>query len=58
MKFRDRRGRIRFEIHPSDKTTSYNHLHVHDRVGNSLNKDLKVVSRRSEDAHIRYGDNQ
>lgn len=53
--FQDRFGNTRIKIHPPDKVTPYDHLHVYDKRGNPLNKYLEVVDRRSIDAHIPYG---
>ncbi len=55
LDFQDRFGNIRIKIHPPDRTTPYNHLHIYNKMGNPLNKHLKKVDRRSLDAHIPYG---
>ncbi|MGL5263762.1 MAG: hypothetical protein ACRDAI_04190 [Candidatus Rhabdochlamydia sp.] len=57
MNFRDKHGNIRVKIHPADKVTDYDHLHIYDKLGNPLNKYLKVVERTSIEAHIPYGGN-
>jgi hypothetical protein len=53
MEFVDRRGNVRVKIHPPDKRTKYDHMHIYDSKGNPLDKNLNRVNRRSEDAHIR-----
>ncbi|MBA3958488.1 MAG: RHS repeat-associated core domain-containing protein [Parachlamydiaceae bacterium] len=55
MDFTDKQGKLRVKIHPSDKVTKYDHLHLYDKRGNSLNKYLEIVDRTSADAHIPYG---
>jgi RHS repeat-associated protein len=55
MEFIDRRGNIRVKIHPPDRNTSYNHLHIYDKNGKSLDAQLKIVNHRSIEAHIEYG---
>ncbi len=58
LEFINRRGRLRAKLHPPDKLptgTRYPHLHVYDRAGNSLNHNLKIVSRKSPAAHIPIG---
>jgi len=52
MEFVDSQGRLRAKIHPPDGMTPTDHLHIYDKDGNSLNKVLEAVSRRSQDAHI------
>ena len=53
LEFVDREGRVRAKIHPSDKVTNYNHLHLYDKYGNSLNSNMKKVPKNSVDAHIK-----
>lgn len=48
----DKRGILRVKIHPADKITKYDHIHIYNRSGNSLSKNLKVVNAKSEEAHI------
>lgn len=48
----DRFGNLRVKIHPPDKVTKYDHLHIYDKSGNCLNKNLEVVERTSSEAHI------
>lgn len=50
----DKRGRIRLKIHPPDKKTIDYHLHLYDKCGNSLNRNLKNVKYNSPEAHIKY----
>jgi hypothetical protein len=52
MEFIDSQTRVRAKIHPPDKVTSYDHLHIYDKSGNSLDKVLNIVSSKSPDAHI------
>ena len=56
LEFIDKEGRLRAKIHPPDKITKYNHLHLYDECGNSLNSKLKKVSSRSIEAHIEIGE--
>lgn len=39
--------------HP-DKVTKYDHVHIFYKNGNSLDINLKVVDRKSPNAHIPY----
>jgi hypothetical protein len=41
-------------LDPPDKATNYNHVHLYDKEGNSLDSNLKRVDYKSPDAHIRY----
>lgn len=51
---RDTSGNIRMRIDPPDKMTKYDHVHLFDKDGNPLDKNLKIVDRKSPDAHIPY----
>ncbi|WP_396583052.1 pre-toxin TG domain-containing protein [Bacillus sp. SG20033] len=51
---RDTSGNIRMRIDPPDKMTKYDHVHLFDKTGNPLDKNLKIVDRKSPDAHIPY----
>ncbi|CAG9001020.1 MAG: hypothetical protein CENE_03028 [Candidatus Celerinatantimonas neptuna] len=53
MEFVDKEGNVRVKIHPSDKVTKYNHLHVYDKESNPLNSSLNKVDRKSPEAHIK-----
>lgn len=55
MEYQDKIGNIRVKIHPPDKITPYNHLHIYNKYGNSLNKNLDIVQKNSLEAHIPYG---
>jgi hypothetical protein len=57
IEFQDKLNNIRIKMHPADKITPYDHLHLYDRKGNSLNSQLKAVDRRSAEAHIPVGVN-
>lgn len=52
VEFVDGRGRVRAKIHPPDKVTPTNHLHVYDSKGLPLDANLKRVSPRSPGAHL------
>jgi hypothetical protein len=52
VEFVDKENRVRAKIHPPDDQTPYNHLHLYDEEGNSLNADMKPVNRKSQEAHI------
>jgi RHS repeat-associated protein len=52
MEFSDKAGRVRAKIHPPDKKTPTDHLHLYDSNGNSLNRNLEVVPRNDPAAHI------
>ena len=52
MEFVDKKGIIRAKIHPADKVTPTNHLHLYDSNGTSLNSILNRVTHRSAEAHI------
>jgi len=52
MEFVDESGRVRARIHPPDKVTKTDHLHILDEQGNALDASLKQVNPKSEAAHI------
>ncbi len=59
LEFVDRRGRLRAKLHPPDKSpkgTRYPHLHIYDQRGNSLDRNLQIVSWKSKAAHIPIGE--
>ena len=49
---RDASGNIRMRIDPPDKTTKYNHVHLYDAKGNSLDINGNIVDYKSPSAHI------
>ncbi|WP_253944730.1 hypothetical protein [Paenibacillus sp. NEAU-GSW1] len=49
---KDANGNIRMRIDPPDKVTKYDHVHLYDENGNSLDINLNIVDRKSPDAHI------
>ncbi|AIF51846.1 hypothetical protein [Pelosinus sp. UFO1] len=51
---RDADGNVRMRIDPPDKVTNYDHVHLYDEKGNSLDADLNIVDRKSSDGHIPY----
>lgn len=56
VEFVDSKGNVRVKIHPADKVTKYNHLHIYDSKLNPLDSNLEVVGSRTPDAHIRIQD--
>ena len=52
MEFKDKTGKVRLKIHPSDKITKYNHIHIYDKKGNPLNVRLEIVTKTDPSAHI------
>ncbi|WP_276528074.1 RHS repeat domain-containing protein, partial [Pectobacterium aquaticum] len=52
VEFVDKSGNVRAKIHPADKVTKYEHLHLYDKKGNPLDVNLNRVDYRSPDAHI------
>jgi len=52
VEFVDSNGTVRAKIHPPDKVTIYQHLHIYDSGGNPLDANLNRVDFRSPDAHI------
>lgn len=57
IEFKDKFGNLRVKIHPSDKITKYDHMHVYNKKGDPLNINLKRVDKTSIEAHIPYGGN-
>ncbi|MCY9704195.1 polymorphic toxin-type HINT domain-containing protein, partial [Paenibacillus alvei] len=51
---KDANGLIRMRIDPPDKVTKFDHVHLYDEKGNSLDINGKIVEQKSPDAHIRY----
>ncbi|WP_459762185.1 RHS repeat-associated core domain-containing protein [Alkaliphilus crotonatoxidans] len=51
---RDTNTNVRMRIDPPDAKTPYDHVHLYNKKGESLNKDLKVVNNKSKEAHIEY----
>ncbi|NGX56370.1 MAG: tRNA3(Ser)-specific nuclease WapA [Candidatus Anoxychlamydiales bacterium] len=56
IEFMDKNERIRAKIHPPDKVTKYNHLHLYDKKGNALNAEFKKTNRKSFESHIEIGE--
>lgn len=57
MEFTDRFGNVRVKIHPSDKATRYDHVHIYNKSGSSLNRNLEIVESTSLEAHVRIEGN-
>ena len=55
VEFVDKSGNVRAKLHPPDKVTPYSHLHIYDKDGNPLDKNLNQASPRSPDAHLETG---
>lgn len=55
--FIDSKRRTRAMIHHAESKTQYDHLHLFNNQGKSLNKELKVVKKDSPDAHIKIKQN-
>ncbi|MGK7901950.1 MAG: hypothetical protein AB4352_11140 [Hormoscilla sp.] len=55
LHFRDGARRVRARIDPPNVIISYNHLHLYNEAGESLNANLEVVDRQSLEAHISIG---
>ena len=55
LHFRDGAMRVRSRIDPPNVIISYNHLHLYNEAGESLNANLEVVDRQSLEAHISIG---
>ncbi|MBD5505327.1 MAG: transposase [Lachnospiraceae bacterium] len=49
---KDASGNYRIRIDPPDSYTSYDHIHVFDQDGNSLDINGNIVPYDSPDAHI------
>jgi hypothetical protein len=54
----NKRGKIRLKIHPADRNTPYDHLHIYNNKFNSLDIYLNEVHYTSTAAHIPYGISQ
>jgi Pre-toxin TG len=52
MSFVDKRGNVRIKIHPSDRITQYEHMHIYNKNAQDLSADLSSVHYRSPEAHI------
>jgi RHS repeat-associated protein len=52
MEFEDRHGNVRAKIHPPDKNTAYDHLHIYDHSQTPLDVNLRQVGPRDPAAHI------
>ena len=52
MEFVDADGNVRAKIHPPDKVTKTDHLHIQDEAGQSLDAAGNVVKPDSPDAHV------
>src|SRR5690606_6923068 len=52
MDFIDKQGNIRVKIHPPDKVTTYEHMHVYDKSGKDLSSNLSRVHYRDPEGHI------
>ena len=55
MEFVDRHGNVRAKIHPPDKVTTNEHLHIYDRSESPLDVNLNPVPPRDPVAHIEIG---
>jgi hypothetical protein len=53
MEFVDRNGNLRAKIHPPDKITTYDHLHIYEKKLTPLNKKLQTVKPKDPAAHIK-----
>lgn len=51
--FVDSRGTTRLKVHPPDKVTPYDHIHIYNRRGQPLDANLKVSDVKSSDVHIK-----
>ncbi|WP_243521869.1 WXG100 family type VII secretion target [Bacillus pseudomycoides] len=51
---RDENGLMRMRIDPPDKVTKYDHVHIYDEAGNSLDVNGNIVDSKSPAAHIPY----
>lgn len=52
MQWKDSHGRTRIRIDPPDPETPFDHIHLYDSKGNSLDIDLNVKPMNSPDVHI------
>ncbi|MDA7028607.1 hypothetical protein PJ311_18915, partial [Bacillus sp. CLL-7-23] len=51
---KDRNGQYRIRIDPPDRVTKYDHMHIYDESGNSLDINGKIVEYDAPAAHIPY----
>lgn len=51
---KDAQGNIRIRIDPADNTTTYQHMHLYDAKGNSLDSGGNIVNYKDSSAHIPY----
>ena len=49
---KDSSGQMRVRIDPADKVTKYEHMHIYDDKGNSLNKAGNTVGTKDPSGHI------
>ncbi|WP_392553272.1 hypothetical protein RHO14_05275 [Orbus wheelerorum] len=49
---KDTAGQMRIRIDPADKITNYQHMHIYDEKGNSLNNLGIIVERNNSAGHI------
>nr|MBA2655336.1 hypothetical protein [Gammaproteobacteria bacterium] len=52
MSFVDKQGNVRIKIHPADRVTRYEHMHIYTKSGNDLSSELSKIYYRSQEAHI------
>ncbi|MBO0931732.1 hypothetical protein [Fibrella aquatilis] len=53
FEFVDSRGTTRLKIHPPDKVTPYDHIHIYNRRGQPLDANLQIGDAKSADVHIK-----
>lgn len=51
---KDANGNIRIRIDPADSVTNYQHMHLYDSKGNSLDSAGNIVKYKDTSAHIPY----
>lgn len=52
MEFTDDAGNVIVKIHPADQVTTYDHIHIYNKTGESLDESLNVVKKTDKAAHI------
>jgi hypothetical protein len=52
MSFIDKQGNVRINLHPADRVTQYDHMHMYTKQRHDLSAELLRVDYRSSDAHI------
>ena len=52
MDFIDKQGNLRVKLHPPDRITQYDHIHIYNKRGQDLNTELSTVSYKSPEGHI------